>query len=68
MVRMGGEQSEKQWRDVLGILWVTGSAIDRETLLAAARDFEVGALCLEGRLGGMTDPPTRPASARRDPP
>ncbi len=42
--RMGGEQSEKQWRDILGILRVTGSAIDRETLLAGARDFEVGEL------------------------
>jgi hypothetical protein len=39
--RMGGEQSERQWRDILGILRVTGSAIDRETLLSAARDFGV---------------------------
>lgn len=39
--RLGGEQSERQWRDILGVLRMSESAIDREVLLAAARDFDV---------------------------
>jgi hypothetical protein len=41
---MGGEQSERQWRDIVGILRLTGDAIDRATLLGAAREFEVEGL------------------------
>lgn len=34
--RLGGEQSERQWRDILGILRVSGDRLDREYLESAA--------------------------------
>ena len=34
--RLGGEVSERQWRDVLAIVRVQGPRVDRDALLAAA--------------------------------
>jgi Nucleotidyl transferase AbiEii toxin, Type IV TA system len=42
--RMGNEISDRQWRDVLGILLVQGNAIDREYLADAAERLGVADL------------------------
>ena len=42
--RRGGEISERQWNDVLGILKVKRSTVDREYLLRWAPDLEVADL------------------------
>ena len=48
--RMGGEVSDRQWRDVMGILLVQGTAMDEAYLRNGARTFGVGDL-LERALG-----------------
>jgi hypothetical protein len=42
--RRGGETSERQWTDVLGVLRVGGSALDRTYLAAGAKELGVGDL------------------------
>lgn len=42
--RMGGEQSERQWRDIVGILRVSSELIDREYLMRAATEAGVADL------------------------
>jgi hypothetical protein len=42
--RMGGEQSDRQWRDIAGLLRLPGTALDRSLLARAAADFAVGDL------------------------
>ena len=39
--RMGGEQSDRQWRDILGVLRISSGAIDPDLLRRAAGEFEV---------------------------
>jgi hypothetical protein len=39
--RLGGEQSDRQWRDILGVLRMSSEAMDLELLRNAAREFEV---------------------------
>ena len=39
--RMGGEVSERQWRDILGILRVQGEQVDGDYLLRMARSLDV---------------------------
>jgi hypothetical protein len=48
--RLGGEVSERQWRDVLGVMAVQGDRLDLVYLRRWATDLEVGAL-LERALG-----------------
>ncbi len=43
--RLGGEVSDRQWRDVLGILTVQGDRIDHVELLATADQLGLGQLC-----------------------
>ena len=47
--RKGDGVSERQWRDVLGILRVHGDAMDLEDLQAAAESLGLGALLAEAR-------------------
>ena len=47
--RQGGGMSEHQWRDVLGILRVHGSAMDLDDLQDAAESLGLGALLAEAR-------------------
>lgn len=42
--RRGGETSERQWTDVLGVIRVGGSALDRPYLVAGAKELGVGDL------------------------
>ena len=42
--RLGGDVSERQWRDVLSILRVQGSRIDREQLLIDAGPLDLADL------------------------
>jgi hypothetical protein len=42
--RLGGEQSERQWRDVLGILRVSGTRMETDYLAAAAEQANVSDL------------------------
>lgn len=42
--RMGGEQSERQWRDIVGILRVSSELIDREYLMRSATQAGVADL------------------------
>ena len=42
--RMGGEVSDRQWRDVLGIVRVQGARLDREYLAGGAQKLEVADL------------------------
>ena len=42
--RKGGEVSDRQWRDILGIVRVQGSRLDREYLSTHAPTLEVGDL------------------------
>jgi hypothetical protein len=46
--RRGGESSERQWLDVLGIITVQGNRLDREYLKAPPRRSE-WAICSSGR-------------------
>ena len=39
--RLGGEQSDRQWRDILGVLRMSAEAMEMELLRHAAREFEV---------------------------
>ena len=55
--RLGGETSERQWRDILGILRISGSRMDLSYLDEAASHFEV--LDLLKRAQGETPPPSR---------
>jgi hypothetical protein len=45
--RLGGEQSDRQWRDILGIVRVQGSRLDRGYLEANAPLLEVSDLLLQ---------------------
>jgi hypothetical protein len=42
--RRGGETSERQWSDVLGVLRASRAVVDREYLLVGARELGVGDL------------------------
>ena len=42
--RLGGEVSDQQWRDVLGILRVSGPVLDRAYLSEWAKKLGVGDL------------------------
>lgn len=42
--RPGGEVSDRQWRDVVGILAVQREEIDREDLEGTARELELADL------------------------
>ncbi len=42
--RMGGERSERQWRDIVGILRVSSELIDREYLMRSATQAGVADL------------------------
>lgn len=42
--RLGGEQSERQWRDILGIIRVQGARLDRDYLFENAPALEVSDL------------------------
>ncbi|HVR44088.1 MAG TPA: hypothetical protein VMS56_11670 [Thermoanaerobaculia bacterium] len=42
--RLGGEQSERQWRDVIGVLRVSGPGMDRKHLVRAAAEAGVSDL------------------------
>jgi hypothetical protein len=52
--RLGNEASDRQWRDVLGILRVQGSALDREYLARGAGLLGVGDL-LDRALGAESE-------------
>jgi hypothetical protein len=52
--RSGGEVSDRQWRDVVGILAVQGSRLDAEQLRAVAEDLGLSDL-LERALAEATD-------------
>jgi hypothetical protein len=45
--RQGGEASERQWRDVLGVLKVQGERLDRDYLLGMAAELGVTDLLLK---------------------
>jgi len=45
--RLGGEVSDRQWRDVLGMLRVGGEKLDRGYLEQAAAELGVGPLLIE---------------------
>lgn len=47
--RKGGETSERQWGDVLGVLRVSGANLDREYLDRWAKDLGIGDLLLRAR-------------------
>jgi hypothetical protein len=55
--RRGGEVSERQWRDVLGVLKVQAGRLDRGYLEGAAGDAGLGDL-LERALGDAQLPLT----------
>jgi hypothetical protein len=64
--RLGGEVSERQWRDVLSILRVQGSRIDHRQLLIdagplALADLVARALDEVGPAGGAADTDEEPA-------
>ena len=42
--RMGGEVSERQWRDVIGVLRVQAGVLDVDYLQRMARELEVADL------------------------
>ena len=42
--KMGGEVSERQWKDVLGVLRVNRKTLDHEVMQAAADELDVGDL------------------------
>jgi hypothetical protein len=42
--RMGGEQSERQWRDVVGVVKVQGERLDYEYLQKMSAELQVGDL------------------------
>lgn len=42
--RDGGEVSDRQWSDVLGVIRVQGAALDLQYLRATARELDVGGL------------------------
>jgi hypothetical protein len=48
--RLGGEQSERQWRDVLGILRVSWTRMERDYLAAAAEQANVSDLLEQATL------------------
>lgn len=52
--RLGGEVSERQWRDVRGIVAVQGSRLDRAYLASGARTLGVDDL-LDKALAGSSD-------------
>jgi len=41
---MGGEVSERQWRDILGVLKTRGGELDLEYLRTWAKEMKVGDL------------------------
>jgi hypothetical protein len=41
---MGGEQSERQWRDVVGVVKVQGERLDYEYLQKMSAELQVGDL------------------------
>lgn len=48
--RMGGEQSELQWRDILGVLRISQPRLDNAYLDRAAAAFEVADLLVRARI------------------
>ncbi len=58
--RMGNEMSERQWRDVLGIVLLQGEALDLPYLRPAASVLEVSDL-LERALDQAGEKPTSQA-------
>jgi hypothetical protein len=42
--RSTGHESQRQWRDVIGILRIHGDAMDRDYLNEIARQLDLGAL------------------------
>jgi hypothetical protein len=60
--RLGGEVSDRQWRDVLAILRVQGERIDHSALLADGQELGLADLVARAlaALGAMSDPPADP--------
>ena len=50
--RLGGEVSERQWRDILGVIKTRASALDEVYLRKWAKDLKIGDL-LEHALKAM---------------
>jgi hypothetical protein len=62
--RRKGRESDRQWRDVVGILRVHGDMLDRRYLDETARELELGELL---RAATLAANPLRPATDRRRP-